>query len=1111
MFYKLNTSIKKYTHIVHIADIHILLTKRHEEYEQIFNKLYEEIDNTPETTIICVVGDVVHNKVDLSPECVYIASNFLKNLADRRDVILTIGNHDGIIKNKSRLDSLTPIVDALNHPKLNYLKKSGLYGIGNILFNHMSIYDSADKYILGNLIPNEYKISYDHIIALFHGPVDKTMTGTGFEISNPEIVPELFDWHHLALLGDIHLDQNIPITKEIIVGEKDLKSFNRPYWEIIKKTVDPNTNQVLYLIKKSIQVKIRYCGSLIMQNHGEPRYGHGYTLWNLSDYSYEHREIKNDYGFVTINLVGKDIVSDLSDLPKKSYLRLLCQGSSTLDIKNAESYLLSLTEIEDISIKRDTVPEDEELGKNKTYKNIDLVNISTVEYQESLFKDYLKNILKINKETTINRILEINKESNLEIKVDLFSRNLKWTPIKFEWDNMFSYGEGNSIDFTKLNGVYGIFGPNTCGKSSIFSALCFCLFDKWDRGFKAIVVKNSTKSEFKCKFQFEINNVSYFIEKIGVANKSGSVKVDVNFWKMDGDEKTDLIGTMRKKTNDIIREYIGTFEDFILTTLSIQNVTKNNISFIDLTNAERKDMLVQLIGLNIFDKLSETANEKLKEINNLLKPHANVNYAFKLTELEETLKNIVNGICKLDTFSNELKVKTQELNESIVLETQKLISLDSVVPFFQNILNVDELEQTKVSTTIAIDSKLKIIEKLTNDVSLERKKLMELENQAKEIDSNVLIKEYENLRKLMEKQSKLKNSLDKKNVEIFHKKEKLEKLKKHKYDPNCKFCIENIFVKDANKTKEELQGDLDELNKLQLECNSIDESILNLKWVEVAHNARLNLLNSLNSTKNKVSELESSIRKNETNVLELKFKLNNTIESIKLFHKHKEDIEHNASINNNIFTIKNSLSIENKKIEQISQELLNLHTQKALTESKINSLSETIQTVIKLEENKEIYDLYMKCVGRNGIPHQILCNTIPFIVNEINSILSQMANFTIEMDYDEKNINVYIQYPTRGMWAVEMGSGFERFVASTAIRTALTKISNLPKTNFLIIDEGFSALDSNNIQSMSFLFNFLKSTFDFVFVISHLDTIKDFVDKQIEIIKEEEFSKLVIE
>ena len=69
----LQTDIKKFTNLIHVADIHIRLTKRHSEYQEVFNRLYEEIDKSPKETLIAVLGDLFHNKSDLSPEGIRLA------------------------------------------------------------------------------------------------------------------------------------------------------------------------------------------------------------------------------------------------------------------------------------------------------------------------------------------------------------------------------------------------------------------------------------------------------------------------------------------------------------------------------------------------------------------------------------------------------------------------------------------------------------------------------------------------------------------------------------------------------------------------------------------------------------------------------------------------------------------------------------------------------------------------------------------------------------------------------------------------------------------------------------------------------------------------------
>ena len=184
MITKLNCGVSKFTNILHVADIHILLTKRHTEYTEVFKNLYKAIEKTPDTTAVCVVGDVFHSKSDLSPECVEIASQFLKNLADLRPTILTAGNHDATLTNKNRLDSLSPIVNAIKHPNLFYLKDTGIYQLGDILFNNFSVFDehSPENYIPFDKIPKIYVNNASYFIGLYHGPIDSAVTDIGYKV-----------------------------------------------------------------------------------------------------------------------------------------------------------------------------------------------------------------------------------------------------------------------------------------------------------------------------------------------------------------------------------------------------------------------------------------------------------------------------------------------------------------------------------------------------------------------------------------------------------------------------------------------------------------------------------------------------------------------------------------------------------------------------------------------------------------------------------------------------------------------------------------------------------------------------------------------------------------
>jgi len=242
----LKTNIKKFTHIIQFGDIHIKLNTRHKEYQEVFKRFYNDIKSSPEETAVICCGDIFHTKIDLQPECIQMAADLFTNIANLRPLILVAGNHDGNLSNKHRLDSISPIVDALNHSNLFYLKKSGLYGMGNILINNMGVFDSPDKYILGKDIPKIYKNQYEYIVALYHGVVDGVSTETGYKLTNPEILPQIFDDHHIALLGDIHFAQNICSTDdEIVVSENDVNKYNMDLWDIIEEIETSDIEKII--------------------------------------------------------------------------------------------------------------------------------------------------------------------------------------------------------------------------------------------------------------------------------------------------------------------------------------------------------------------------------------------------------------------------------------------------------------------------------------------------------------------------------------------------------------------------------------------------------------------------------------------------------------------------------------------------------------------------------------------------------------------------------------------------------------------------------------------------------------------------------------------------
>ena len=108
----------------HIADTHIKNLKYHHEYKIIFQKIYDSI-RAEQVDYIVHCGDIAHTKTQISPEFVELCADFFRNLSSIAPTYIILGNHDGNLRNSSRQDALTPIVEALNDPNIHLLKNSG--------------------------------------------------------------------------------------------------------------------------------------------------------------------------------------------------------------------------------------------------------------------------------------------------------------------------------------------------------------------------------------------------------------------------------------------------------------------------------------------------------------------------------------------------------------------------------------------------------------------------------------------------------------------------------------------------------------------------------------------------------------------------------------------------------------------------------------------------------------------------------------------------------------------------------------------------------------------------------------------------------------------------
>ena len=168
-----------------------------------------------------------------------------------------------------------------------------------------------------------------------------------------------------------------------------------------------------------------------------------------------------------------------------------------------------------------------------------------------------------------------------------------------------------------------------------------------------------------------------------------------------------------------------------------------------------------------------------------------------------------------------------------------------------------------------------------------------------------------------------------------------------------------------------------------------------------------------------------------------------------------------------------------------------------------------IDVIKKENEVEKIFDIYSKMIGKNGIGKLVLRSVIPIVNSEIQQMLDGICDFELELNVNDKNEVEFLIIKNFIPKLIKSGSGFEKTLASLALRLVLGKISTLPKPNIIVLDEILGKVADENLSMMRPFFEKVKSSFDIILLITHRELVKDWADNIIMIKKENDISTIV--
>ena len=621
--------------------------------------------------------------------------------------------------------------------------------------------------------------------------------------------------------------------------------------------------------------------------------------------------------------------------------------------------------------------------------------------------------------------------------------------------------------------------PNFGGKTVLsVDLLMFLFFNETTKTSKAEEIFNrfTTKDKVSVKGEIIIDGEEYVIvrniERKMSKKGEWNVKTELDFFKKLADGSLqNFTGEQRRETEQFIKTSIGSKEDFLMTILT----TATNLEdLLESKPTARGQVLSRFMGLEFLKKKEESAKQIYSDFSKSML--SNVYNTEQLKSDNETYET------SIGTLKTGIETLKEELNQIDVNLTKGKDYRDDMLK--KKHTNIDnDIAQTNPDK---VSEEIKSFERQKNDVigKLNELQVVEPSSFYYEDKHDKVKEEY--------------NESFKQKVEVESKIKSIEELKSSVDGGiKCEHCGIDLMMASITQSKiAELDGYIkhkDEILGLMQVLTGKEQAFTQLKkeFDEYEKNKLIKekydlsiegfdlKIENLKQKLVKYSELQDKIKENEK-IETLLLKAGIRIEELE-----RDKTLKNTSINNNTYQI---TSLEEK-------------------------IKNNLSMIIKIQEESEkekLYKIYLEAFGKNGISKIIMKTMMPLINSELQRLMEDSSYFKLEVRISDKN-EVEFMMIDNGTGVEKLmvsGSGYEKTIASLALRSVLSKICSLPKPNIIVFDEVFGKISNDNLEMVSEFFVKIKEYFEKIFVITHNPMVNQWADTVVKIRKEDNISQV---
>jgi len=666
--------------------------------------------------------------------------------------------------------------------------------------------------------------------------------------------------------------------------------------------------------------------------------------------------------------------------------------------------------------------------------------------------------------------------------------------------------KNSTIEFP--DGVTGVVGLNGVGKSTIFEAIAWVLYGSVAARTSADQIKRqgallSDPCRIELEFVFEDDNYRIVREMSG-KHLTTSATATVN---------GKIAATGAEVVSKYVQKKLGMDFKSFFTSIFAKQKELNALSI--MIASERRPLILKMLGIDSLDdvvkEIKSDKRDKDTLIERLDQDLVDESGKEKIDIYKDEIKNFEKQEEKIEQAIKQSKVKIQVFKKELKALEKKY--LDNKKEYEKINERKEKLAERKTlfENKKKLQEEVKILKEKIGDrqkiIEKEKKKLVNFKNLEADVKStekrlNEVDDKIEKSVKKIEQKKTLTDRIKKDIVDIDSKRKDIEKLGPDAKCPTCERILSDqhdVLLKKFNDEKRKYEKEIESFSK---EIKKGQEEKDKFSREQQALMKKRNYLQNQLREKEKIDTTVENISteiKREKAEMENKDKELKKIGVVTFNLKEFETVKKQVEVSYKKY--QSSLDVFGEKKDSFASLNLDLEKkegEKKLISQEIKNLKEKIS---QLEKFKKQIKEEKKTVHYLGMLSEVMTSFRTHLISRIRPTLSTYSSDFFErltegkyreLELDE-NYNLLV-YDNGDAYGIERFSGGEEDLANLCLRLAISEVITERAGgvfNFIILDEIFGSQDMFRRQNIMKALSGLSSKFRQIFLITHVDDVKD--------------------